>query len=327
MKLLNRPRRLRTSPAIRNLVAESKLTTNDLIWPLFIHNEKDKQEVAAMEGVYRLDENSLFQSCEDALNARISAIAIFPTVDPKLCTPDGKEAYNDDGIVQSMLRKVKTKFPELLVIVDVALDPYTSHGHDGVLNDKGEIANDETVLTLIRQALSLANAGADILAPSDMMDGRILAIRNALEDEKLVNVKILSYAAKYASCFYGPFREAIGSGNRLMGDKKTYQMDYANIKEALREIQLDVVEGADMVMVKPGMPYLDVIREINREINVPLFAYQVSGEYAMISTAANINYFNKDAAILESLYSFKRAGCSGILTYFALTAAKLLNQD
>ena len=321
----NRPRRLRSSPAIRDLVAESTLASTDFIWPLFIHSGKEKERIEAMPGVSRLDADSLKAACDDACKAGIPAVALFPAVEKDLCTPAAEEAHNDEGLVQETVRKIKKSHPELLLLCDVALDPYTSHGHDGLLGEDGTVLNDKTVEILVKQALSLARAGADIVAPSDMMDGRIGEIRDALESDGHQNTMIMSYAAKYSSVFYGPFRSAIGSGNRLKGDKKTYQMNPANIAEAAREIELDIREGADMVMVKPGMPYLDVIRDASQKFpSTPLFAYQVSGEYAMIEAAGEKNMIDKDGAILETLLCFKRAGCAGILTYHALHAARLL---
>ena len=321
-----RPRRLRTGAAIRELVAESRLAPSDFIWPLFIHHDKGKIGIDAMPGVHRLDADSLGVCCDEALEAGLVAIAIFPSVVPKLCTSKAEEAYNDDGLVQVTVRRVKESHPELLVVTDVALDPYTSHGHDGILSEDGTIDNDRTVEVLVQQALSLARSGADIVAPSDMMDGRVGAIRQAFENEGHKDTKIMSYAAKYASSFYGPFRSAIGSGDRLKGDKKTYQMDPANIAEAVREIAIDIEEGADMVMVKPGMPYLDVVREAACRFDVPLFAYQVSGEYAMIEAAAANGWIDGDSAMLEALLGFKRAGCAGVLSYYALRAARLLKE-
>ena len=324
MKLSQRPRRLRTDAAIRRLVAEARLSPADLILPLFVHAGRGEQEIASLPIAKRLDEAALLGTCEQALKAQLPAVALFPVVEPALLSADASEAYNDDGLVQRMVRAVKERFPELLVVVDVALDPYTSHGHDGLMDAQGRIANDPTVAVLVRQALSLAGAGADIVAPSDMMDGRVGAIRGALEEAELVDVKIMSYAAKFASCFYGPFRDAIGSGERLVGDKQTYQLSCANRKEALREIELDIGEGADMVMVKPGMPYLDIVRDAANAFSAPLFAYQVSGEAAMICAAAANGWIERDQAILEALMAFKRAGCAGVLSYFALEACALL---
>ena len=325
MKLVQRPRRLRTDKAIRNLIAEVRLAPTDFIWPLFIHAQAGTEAIAAMPGVARLDGVALLRACEDALAAGIPAVALFPAVIPELCTADGAEAWNDNGLVQNQVQAVKKQFPELLVVVDVALDPYTTHGHDGLMTPDGIIDNDATVQALVRQAVSLAAAGADIVAPSDMMDGRIGAIRDALEEVAFKDTKIMSYAAKYSSAFYGPFRQAIGSGKRLQGDKRTYQMDPANVNEALREIRLDIEEGADLVIVKPGLPYLDVIRAAALDCaTTPLFAYQVSGEYAMIEAAAANGWLEREAAMFESLLAFKRAGCAGILTYYALQAAQSL---
>ena len=324
MKLPQRPRRLRGGAAIRRLVREHELSSADLIWPLFVHARKGCEDVAAMPGVQRLDEEGLLRACEAAVKAGIPCVALFPATDPALRSDDGAEACNDDGLVQRLTRRIKQEHPGLLVMADVALDPYTSHGHDGVLDERGGVANDETVAILVRQALSLAGAGADIVAPSDMMDGRVGAIRAALEEQRLVDVKIMSYAAKYASAFYGPFRSAIKSDAVLKGDKRAYQMDCGNSAEALREVLLDVEEGADMVMVKPGMPYLDVIGMLAGRVKAPLFAYQVSGEYSMIAGAGAQGWLKREEAVLESLLAFKRAGCSGVLSYFALEACGLL---
>ena len=324
MKLVKRPRRLRANDAIRRLVAESQLGPSDLIWPLFIHSGEGTQDIGSLPVAKRLDEKATLAACEEALQAGIPAVAIFPVVDRALLSDDANEAYNEHGLVQSMVRRIKERYPELLLLVDVALDPFTSHGHDGVLDEQGRVANDPTVEVLVRQALSLAAAGADIVAPSDMMDGRIGAIREALEERRMTDVKIMAYSAKYASCFYGPFRDAIGSGDRLKGGKQTYQLNPANIKEAMTEIELDIEQGADMVMVKPGMPYLDVVREAARTFHTPLFAYQVSGEAAMICAAGANGWLNREQAICESLLAFKRAGCAGVLSYFALEACGLL---
>lgn len=324
MELRKRPRRLRTDAGIRRLVAENTLTVDDLIWPLFVHAGSGVEDVASMPGVARLDAGALLHACGEAVAAGIPVVALFPAVAPQLRTADGREACNDKGLVQQRVRLVKERFPELLVLADVALDPYTDHGHDGLLTASGEIDNDGTVAVLVEQALSLAAAGADIIAPSDMMDGRIGAIRDSLERNGLTNTKIMAYAAKYASGFYGPFRDAVSTGSRLRGDKKTYQMDTANLKEALREMELDVAEGADMLMVKPGMPYLDVVRMAASRFRVPVFAYQVSGEYAMLEAAAANGWLDGERVMLETLLGFKRAGCAGILTYFALRAARVL---
>lgn len=324
MKLPKRPRRLRGSAAIRNLVAEHSLTANDLIWPLFVHASAGTAAINSMPGVVRHDQDSLLHACEQAQHAGIPVVALFPAVAAELRTADGAESCNDAGLVQQSIRAVKERFPELLVLTDVALDPYTDHGHDGLLTAEGEILNDETIAVLVSQAVSLAAAGADIIAPSDMMDGRIGAIRGTLEEQGYKNTKIMSYAAKYASGFYGPFREAVGSGERLRGDKKTYQMDPANSREALCEVELDIAEGADMVMVKPGMPYLDIVHAVATNFNVPVFAYQVSGEYAMLEAAAANGWIDGERTMLETLLCFKRAGCAGVLTYFALRVAQTL---
>ena len=326
MKLSQRPRRLRQNEAIRRLVAEHQLSTNDLIWPLFVHNQQGCDAIEAMPGVSRLDQESVLSACEQALSLNIPCIALFPVVDNALLSPNGDEAYNEDGLIQQTVKGIKKRFPELLVLVDVALDPYTDHGHDGLLTKDGQIDNDATVEVLIKQALSLAAAGADIVAPSDMMDGRIGAIRNQLEENNFQNTMIMSYAAKYCSSFYGPFREAIGSGDRLKSNKATYQMNPANSKEAITELELDVTQGADMLMIKPGLPYLDIISQASAQFQLPIFAYQVSGEYSMINAAGQNNWIDLESTMLETLLSFKRAGCAGILTYFAETVATLLNK-
>lgn len=309
------------------MVRENTLTTDDLIWPLFVVDGKGVREaVASMPGVERLSLEFVVDAAREAVALGIPAIAVFPSTDPALKTPDGSEAVNPDNLVCRTVRAVKEAVGDQLgVICDVALDPYNSDGHDGLVQD-GQILNDETVEILCQQSIVQARAGCDIIAPSDMMDGRVRAIREALDGEGFTNVKILSYAAKYASSFYGPFRDAVGSGGALKGDKKTYQMDPANSAEALREVALDVAEGTDMVMVKPGMPYLDIVRLIKDEFAMPTFAYQVSGEYAMIQAAAANGWLDGEAAMMESLMAFKRAGADGILTYFAPTAAKLLNE-
>ena len=319
-----RLRRNRKSQWARRLVAESTLSAADLIWPLFVIEGKAKRDpVASMPGVERRSIDLIVDAAREAYALGIPAIALFPFTDPKLKTEDAREAFNSDNLVCRATRAVKKTGLDIGVILDCALDPYTSHGHDGLMIGD-EIANDETIAALVKQSLVQADAGADILAPSDMMDGRIGAIRLALEASGYKNTQIMSYAAKYASAFYGPFRDAVGSSGFLKGDKRTYQMDPANSDEALREVALDVAEGADMVMVKPGMPYLDIVRRVSETFKVPTFAYQVSGEYAMIVRAAESGAFDCDSAIVESLLAFKRAGASGILTYFAPRAAKLL---
>lgn len=309
------------------MVRENTLTTDDLIWPLFVvDGEGVREAVDSMPGVERLSTEFIVDAAREAVALGIPAIAVFPSTDPALKKPDGSEAVNPDNLVCRTVRAVKEAVGDQLgVICDVALDPYNSDGHDGLVED-GRILNDETVEILCQQSIVQARAGCDIIAPSDMMDGRVRAIREALDGEGFTNVKILSYAAKYASSFYGPFRDAVGSGGALKGDKKTYQMDPANSAEALREVALDVAEGTDMVMVKPGMPYLDIVRLIKDEFAMPTFAYQVSGEYAMIQAASAKGWLDGEAAMMESLMAFKRAGADGVLTYFAPIAAKLLNE-
>jgi len=320
-----RLRRNRRDQWSRRLVAENSLTTADLIWPVFVtEGSNSRAEVASMPGVYRLSIDLLVQAVGDAKALGIPAVALFPQTDPAAKTPDAREAYNPDNLICRAVRAIKDSYPDMGVVCDVALDPFNSDGHDGLVVD-GYVVNDESVEALCRQAVVQAQAGCDIIAPSDMMDGRIGAIRKALDDAGYDDVRIMSYAAKYASAFYGPFRDAIGSsGNLKGGDKKTYQMDPANSDEALREVALDLKEGADMVMVKPGMPYLDIVRRVSETFAVPTFAYQVSGEYAMLKGAINNGWLDNDKTILESLLAFKRAGADGILTYFAVEAAKLL---
>jgi len=325
---MHRPRRLRRDAFSRRLVAEHTLTPADLIYPVFILDQAEGSEpVASMPGVSRLGQSALFEAAEQCLALGVPVLALFPVINGRLKTPDGREALNDDGLVPRTVRALKQRFPELGVMTDVALDPYTSHGQDGLLDDTGYILNDETVAVLAQQALTQARAGVDIVAPSDMMDGRIGAIRQALEGAGQVHTRIMAYSAKYASAFYGPFRDAVGSAANLgKSNKKVYQMDPANSDEALREVALDIAEGADMVMVKPGMPYLDIVRRVKDEFRMPTFAYQVSGEYAMIKSAAANGWLAHDAVMMESLLAFKRAGADGILTYFALDAARLLRQ-
>ncbi len=310
---------------------EHVLTTNDLIWPLFlIEGEKRRVPVAAMPGVDRLSIDEAVREAERAAKLGLPAIAFFPYTEPRLKDERGSEAFNESNLVCKACRAIKKEFPQLGLITDVALDPYTSHGHDGLISESptGEIRilNDETVEALVRQALNQARAGADVIAPSDMMDGRVGAIREALDEEGFVDAQIMAYAAKYASAFYGPFRDALGSAGALKGDKRTYQMDPANSDEALREVELDLDEGADMVMVKPGMPYLDIIRRVKDEFGAPTFAYQVSGEYSMIMAAAHNGWIDGDKAMMESLIAFKRAGADGVLTYFAARAAETLRK-
>jgi porphobilinogen synthase len=317
-----RLRRTRRHDWGRRLVAETRLTVDDLIWPLFVvEGGKVRQEVASMPGVERLSVDLLVDAALQAVDAGIPAIAVFPSVDPALKTPDAREAVNPDNLVCRAVRAVKAAAPGLGVICDVALDPFNSDGHDGIVRD-GYVVNDETVDILGRMAVVQAEAGCDVVAPSDMMDGRIGAIRDALEGAGLHDTQILSYAAKYASAFYGPFRDAVGSKAALKGDKKNYQMDPANTEEALREVALDIAEGADMVMVKPGLPYLDIVRRVKDAFSLPTLAYQVSGEYAMMKAAAQNGWLDWDKVILESLSCFKRAGADGILTYAALEVAR-----
>ena len=319
-----RMRRTRQSPWSRRLVAEHVLTPADLIWPLFvIDGSATRAAIPSMPGVERRSVDLIVEAAQDAAKLGIPAIALFPYTDPALRSDDAREAWNPGNLVCRATRAVRNAGVDIGIILDVALDPYTSHGHDGLLID-GKIANDATNAALIRQSLVQAEAGCDILAPSDMMDGRIGAIRAALEAEGHTDTLIMAYAAKYASAFYGPFRDAVGSSSTLKGDKRTYQMDPANTDEAIREVALDIAEGADMVMVKPGMPYLDIVRRVSHELAVPTFAYQVSGEYAMIMAAADAGYLDGDRAMMESLIGFKRAGASGILTYFAPRAAAAL---
>ncbi|MBV8590651.1 MAG: porphobilinogen synthase, partial [Acetobacteraceae bacterium] len=296
----------------------------DLIYPVFILDGKNQREkVASMPDVERLSVDQLLPVAEECVALGIPAMALFPVINPALKTPDGIEATNPKGLVPRAVRELKQRFPELGILTDVALDPYTDHGHDGVIRG-GYVANDETLAALTKQAVVQAQAGIDVIAPSDMMDGRVAAIRAALDAEGLIHTRIMSYAAKYASAFYGPFREALGSSGALKGDKKTYQMDPANSDEALREVAMDLAEGADMVMVKPGMPYLDIIRRVHDRFGVPTFAYQVSGEYAMIAGAAERGWIDGERAMIESLIAFKRAGAAGVLTYFAPAAARVL---
>jgi len=319
-----RLRRNRMRAWSRRLVAEHVLTSADLIWPMFVaEGTATRTPVASMPGVDRISVDLVVVAAEQAVALGIPVIALFPFTDPKLRTDDGREAFNRDNLVCRATRAIRKAKLEVGILLDVALDPYTSHGHDGLLQG-GEIVNDPTLEALVRQALVQAEAGCDIIAPSDMMDGRVGAIRMALEAAGHGNVQIMAYAAKYASAFYGPFRDAVGSSATLTGDKRTYQMDPANSDEALREVALDIAEGADMVMVKPGMPYLDIVRRVKDAFGLPTFAYQVSGEYAMLSAAAQMGWLDGDKVMMESLIAFKRAGADGILTYFAPRAAKLL---
>ena len=319
-----RMRRNRQSDWSRRLNAENALSPSDLIWPLFVADGKAKREpVESMPGVYRHSVDLIAEVAEEALRLGIPAVALFPYTDPAKRTEDGAEAYNPENLVCRATRAVRERGLDIGIICDAALDPYTSHGHDGLMRGE-EILNDETLDVLVRQSLVQVEAGCNIIAPSDMMDGRVGAIRLALEDKGYTNTQIMAYSAKYASAFYGPFRDAIGSTGVLRGDKRTYQMDPANSDEALREIALDLEEGADMIMVKPGMPYLDIIRRARDRFGVPTFAYQVSGEYAMLQAAAQNGWLDGDKVMMESLMAFKRAGCNGILTYFAPAAAKAL---
>jgi len=321
-----RPRRLRRDEFTRNLVREHRLSPHDLIYPVFVQEGTGRRDaVGSMPGVERLSLDLLLPVAEDCVALGIPVMALFPVIEPSLKTPDGAEAFNPKGLVPRVVAELKKRFPELGVMTDVALDPYTSHGQDGLLDDTGYILNDPTVAVLSRQALAQAEAGVDIVAPSDMMDGRIAAVRDALEGAGQVHTRIMAYSAKYASAFYGPFRDAVGSAANLgKSNKKVYQMDPGNTDEALREVAMDIAEGADMVMVKPGMPYLDVVRRVKDEFRMPTFAYQVSGEYAMLKAAAQNGWLDHDAVMMESLLAFKRAGADGVLTYFARDAARLL---
>ena len=324
VELTIRMRRNRKSPWARAMVRENTVTVADLIWPIFIvEGEKRRIAIEAMRGVERFSIDEAVREAEKAARLGIPAIALFPYTDPALRDAEGSEALNANNLVCRACRAIKRAVPEIGIITDVALDPYTSHGHDGLLRD-GMILNDETVQVLAQQALIQAEAGCDVIAPSDMMDGRVGAIRQALDQGGLELVQIMSYAAKYASVFYGPFRDAVGSFQTLTGDKRTYQMDPANGHEAMREAELDIAEGADMLMVKPGLPYLDIVYRLKQSFGLPTYAYQVSGEYAMIDAASACGYIDRDKAILESLLAFKRAGADGVLTYFAPRAAELL---
>lgn len=322
----HRPRRMRRDDWSRRLVQENQVGANDLIYPVFLlEGSNQSQAVSSMPGINRVSLDLLFPVAQECVDLGIPVMALFPVIDASLKTPDGKEAFNPNGLIPNAVRELKKRFPNLGIMTDVALDPYTSHGQDGVLDEQGRILNDETTAILVQQAVIQAEAGVDIVAPSDMMDGRIGKIREALEQNKLIHTRIMAYSAKYASAFYGPFRDAVGSAKNLgKADKKTYQMDCANTDEALREVALDISEGADMVMVKPGMPYLDIVRRVKEEFNYPTYAYQVSGEYAMLKAAAQNGWLDHDAVMMESLLAFKRAGADGILTYFALEAARLI---
>ncbi|MGB6536170.1 MAG: porphobilinogen synthase [Xanthobacteraceae bacterium] len=326
LELAIRPRRNRRTEWARRLVREHVLTTDDLIWPLFlVDGERVRAPVHSMPGVERLSVDEAVRAAERAAQLSIPCLALFPNTDPQRRDDSGSEALNPDNLVCRAIGAIKREVPDIGVLCDVALDPYTSHGHDGLLRD-GVILNDETVAVLVRQALIQAEAGCDIIAPSDMMDGRVGAIRAGLDSAGFVDVQIMAYAAKYASAFYGPFRDAVGSSATLVGDKRTYQMDPANSDEALREVELDIAEGADMIMVKPGLPYLDILHRVKDAFGMPTFAYQVSGEYAMIMAAAGNGWLDGDRAIMESLIAFKRAGADGILTYFAQRIAEQLKK-
>ena len=324
----SRPRRLRRDAFTRNLVREHRVAPQDLILPVFVLDGSNvTQDVPSMPGVQRRSIDRLFATAEECVSLGVPVMALFPVIDASLKTPDGREATNPGGLVPRAVRELKKRFPDLGILTDVALDPFTSHGQDGLLDDSGYIVNDSTVAVLTEQALVQAEAGVDIVAPSDMMDGRIGAIRNALEARGAIHTRIMAYSAKYASAFYGPFRDAVGSAKNLgKSDKKVYQMDPGNTDEALREVALDIAEGADMVMVKPGMPYLDIVRRVKDEFRVPTFAYQVSGEYAMLKAAAANGWLDHDAVMMESLLAFRRAGADGVLSYFALDAARLLRK-
>jgi porphobilinogen synthase len=323
-----RMRRMRKDAFSRALMRENVITASDLIYPVFVQEGTNQcEKVASMPGVERLSVDLLLGVAEECVSLGIPVLALFPVINPSLKTPDGIEATNPKGLIPRAVRELKQRFPELGILTDVALDPYTSHGQDGVLNAEGYVLNDETTSLLVKQALTQAEAGVDIVAPSDMMDGRIGAIRAALESHHHIHTRIMAYSAKYASAFYGPFRDAVGSAANLgKGSKATYQMDPANSDEALREVALDLAEGADMVMVKPGMPYLDIVRRVKDEFRVPTFAYQVSGEYAMIKAAAENGWLDHDKTMMESIMAFKRAGADGVLTYFALDVARRLKQ-
>ncbi len=323
-----RPRRLRRDDFPRRLVRETKLSVDDLIYPVFVAEGKGlSQPVPSLPGVVRYSLDTLLPVAEECVALGIPVMALFPVIDPALKTPDGIEAANPNGLIPTVVAQLKKRFPELGVLTDVALDPYTSHGQDGLIDERGYVLNEPTIEVLVRQAMVQAQAGVDIVAPSDMMDGRVGAIRQALEKRQFIHTRIMAYSAKYASAFYGPFRDAVGSASNLgKSDKQAYQMDPGNIDEALREVAADLAEGADMVMVKPGMPYLDVVRRVKDAFGVPTFAYQVSGEYAMIKAAAGNGWLDHDKVMMEALLGFKRAGADGILTYFAIEAARLLTR-
>jgi porphobilinogen synthase len=323
-----RPRRLRKDAFTRALVQENRLHQSDLIYPVFVLDKKSaKEAIPSMPGVHRLGQNQLFAAAQECVDLGIPVMALFPVIDSKKKTEDGIEALNPNGLVPKTVSALKERFPDLGIMTDVALDPFTTHGQDGLIDTDGYILNDETVRVLEQQALLQAQAGVDIVAPSDMMDGRIGAIRNILETNQLIHTRIMAYSAKYASAFYGPFRDAVGSRSQLgKSNKKVYQMDPSNSDEALREVALDIQEGADMVMVKPGMPYLDIVRRVKDQFRMPTFVYQVSGEYAMLKAAANNGWLDLDAVMMESLMAMKRAGADGILTYFAVDAARQIRR-
>jgi len=329
MENLIRPRRMRKDEFSRRLMREHHLRTDDLIYPVFVMEGKQKEEaIPSMPGIKRQSMDLILETAKECFKLGIPAIALFPVIDPSLKTDDAKEAYNKEGLTQRVVQELKKHVPDLGVITDVALDPYTRHGQDGLIDASGYVLNDETVEVLIKQALSHARAGADIVAPSDMMDGRIGQIRKALEKDGFVHTKILAYSAKYASSFYGPFRDAVGSAKNLgQSDKQSYQMDPANSNEAITEVDLDIHEGADMVMIKPGMPYLDIIYRVKTTFGLPTYAYQVSGEYAMLKAASQNGWLDEKAVVMESLLAFKRAGADGILTYYALEIARWLSRD
>ena len=326
---LHRPRRNRHDAFSRALVREHRLHPSDLIYPVFmLDGQRRSESVASMPGVQRLSVDLLLPVAERCLELGVPVMALFPVLDASLKTEDGREALNPEGLVPRAVTEIKRRFPELGLMTDVALDPFTTHGQDGLIDATGYVLNDETVTVLTQQALVQAHAGVDIVAPSDMMDGRIGAIRRALEEKRLIHTRVMAYSAKYASAFYGPFRDAVGSKGSLgKSNKKVYQMDPANSDEALREVALDIAEGADMVMVKPGMPYLDIVQRVKAEFRMPTFAYQVSGEYAMLKAAAANGWLDHDAAMMEALMAFKRAGADGVLTYFALDAARLMREE
>ena len=324
----HRPRRSRIHEWSRSLVQETDLSARNFIYPVFVHEGSNlSQPVSSMPGVSRVSLDLLLGIAQECVDLGIPVLALFPVIDPALKTPDGSEAFNPNGLIPRVVESLKDRFPELGIMTDVALDPYTSHGQDGVLDESGYVLNDETSAILVKQALVQAQVGVDIVAPSDMMDGRIQKIRDALESNGHIHTQIMAYSAKYASSFYGPFRDAVGSAKNLgKSNKKTYQMSFTNTNEALREVGLDIAEGADMVMVKPGMPYLDILRRVKDTYSYPTFVYQVSGEYAMLKAAAEKGWLDHDGVMMESLMAFRRAGADGILTYFAIEAARLLKK-